>query len=465
VQRDSSSLQLPHLDSSPPKPFLSSSPSTPVKPVARKAVIEDSDDGANDSDDSLPDLLNRPAAIPAPTPARGAVEVTTPRAKRTALEFHSSPLTLQPRQQRHRFDMNALLSHAQRDDAANASALRVAAMLEEDDDTRKPKTKARNGASGGLLAENQTSTSLLDKIMDVLPDVDEDDPERRERFLRAVKRTEANATRKRWYFLGDRSKSPPVTRSVFPAKAATGAWKFLTSPETRKVDLQRGLATTIMQRGYILPEEILSWVLDELCVEQDLGLSQAYQAILKGSFDADGFRNEHGGRDRRLLDEEWLRRLFSQIGASDHGLDLSQRVAETEDENAPYSNETDWHALKMVLILLASSGRWMQLESLIYATRMLLRMSLDPLIQRNVDIFRLYVDAIGSLLGAVAPRDWDQFVSGSFFTSFCLRTLTECSAKKLPQRCIGPLPMQLSGGMLWPASRAATPAHKTFGVD
>jgi hypothetical protein len=405
---DSVSPLLSQPPSSPSSSRLpSSAPVTPSEPTATKVVIEDTDEDGDDSDDSLPDLMSRPAAVPAPA-ANGARGLATPRAKRTAMEFHSSPLTLQPKKVRHRFDMNALLSHVQKDEAAKASAMRVAALLEEDN-----KGRAELGEPGvvtGLDDDADTPPALLDTIMEVLPEGKGEDGDRRDRLLRAVQRTEAATTRKRWHFFdasGTGTGVHSVERTPFPVKAATGPWKFLARTETRKADMLRGVASAVFHRGHQLPDEIFSWLLDEVCVESDPLLSEEYQNLLGAARD-DSLAFE---QVRRLLDQQRLRQLFRLAGASTNGLEMSERVQGSRDAQAPHSDGKHWHALRMLLRILATSGRCMARDSLVYATSMLLRMSLDTFIHRNVDIYLDHADAIASLLGAVAPRDWDTFVS------------------------------------------------------
>jgi hypothetical protein len=384
----------------------SSTPLTPAQPAPRKVVIEDSDDGSNDSDDSLPDLLSRSAAVPAPAPSRPVVDITTPRAKRTALEFHSSPLTLQPRQQRHKFDMDALLSHVQRDEAANASAVRVAAVLEEEI-SRKQTVKARSELAGQSSRE-QTSAELLGDIMEAMPDMD---GENGQRLLRAVKRTEGLARRKQWYFFGDGLSTQQTKRKPFPTKVATGAWKFLFHPETRRSEMQRGMVSAVMQRGHILPDEIFSWILDEICIERNTGLSHAYQSLIRSGKDANQLDKEPSEQLRHLLDEPRLQLWFQQAGVADQALLVSDKVYDVGEHDKALRDHADWHSLRMMLTALASVSRWMALRPVIYTMNMLLRMSLDPVLHRNLDIFHLYTDAVGSLLEAIEPRDWDIFVS------------------------------------------------------
>src|SRR5690606_12600295 len=93
----------PSLRSPSPLPALSSSSSPEPPPTVRdrNAVIPGSDDEDDDDfssdDDVFPALFSKPSAstLPLQTPSKDRGRISaTPQAKRRALEFHSSPLTI-----------------------------------------------------------------------------------------------------------------------------------------------------------------------------------------------------------------------------------------------------------------------------------------------------------------------------------------------------------------------------------
>lgn len=382
----SPSSQLPLFSS-----YSESSPPPLRKPLGRDAVIGASDDEEDDSDSELPLLsaIFAPAkrTSPTPMPSRQADNpCVTPKAKRTALEFHSTPLTI-----RHRFDMNALLSHVRKDDAADANTTMFNEMLAEE----------KTPSKGVNKTDMYPSTRLQDDLLKALPDKDSDDNDiDHDRIIRAVKRTEATASRKRWYFFERENDSVQVTRNPFPAQAATGVWKFLARPDTSQTDLGRGLASTILGKGHDLPDEIFLWVLDEVCLMQPRRLSEEYIRLLSLC----------RGQVHRYLDEDRVHRLFQYLGATAEANDPSSKLVGVPELDDPYPGPNDWRCLCTVLRLLSWVASELSITSVACVVRILLRLGIDPLVHENIDVCGEYTDAMESLVSTVPPNDWDNFV-------------------------------------------------------
>ncbi len=386
---------LPSLPSpSPPPPLFSSSPPVPTSAVRdRNTVIRGSDDEDDDdddlsSDDEFPDLFSKPSGSAVPgQPARPEASLyATPKAKRRALEFHSSPLTINAR---HKFDLRTLLKHAEADKAIKESE---AALLAQGSQT------ARAGGTS-----DRAHASLHDTMLSVLSDPeDSQDEGRHGRLLRAVKRTEAAQARKEWYFF-DRLGQPPSTakppRPAFPTSEATGAWAFLAPKTHRSEVFEDGLPHTVQSRTQNLPDGIFQWVLSEVRHEQSRKLREEYIRLL-------GVCPLQIGR---LVDEQVVDGLFRDLGATDRALAAGPQPSGSSATGAPCP-EHDRPRLQTVLRILAGTAHALKLQTLTRTLGILLRLSVDNIVREDQAVATDYQDALLEVVRAVPPRFWDNFV-------------------------------------------------------
>ena len=414
--RSSRGSQTPELSAPRPAPSPDFDlPSSPVpapapaeKPVWDKTtVIKGSDDEDEDdlsSDDGLPNLFARPKRNAAPAAAAAAAPVpvpvppkesrnpcVTPRAKRIAVTFHSSPLSTIPKP---KFDMKALVKHAESYDAAEASAQRVSHLL-MDNSPNSPNAEVSTAKPRGNLYET---------IMDVLSDAENEDTAiEKHKLLRAVRRTEVSFDRKLWLFfertLDDSCFASPA-RSRFPSTAALGAWKFLANPKARNHFFTDGLAHAVQVRREDLPDEIYLWILDEITVETPEPLRQEYLRLLAICPD----------QTRRLLTEERLPYLFSRVGASETALEPTPEISGSVRSDEPYPGRR-WSPLQSLLSLIAQTSHQMALKAVTRAFSILLRLGIDTLVLENINIRKFYSDAVQRLSSAIPQDLWDQFVS------------------------------------------------------
>lgn len=396
------SVSAPAPPSSPPP--LPSSPlqeQDEKRPRGIDAVIKGSDDEDDDSlssDDDLPNLFAKPRTDAVPVRAnRESNPCVTPKAKRTAISFHSSPLAFMPK---HKFDMKALLNHAKTHDAAEASAQRMSNILSE-----------RDAAAESAPAAKPAAT-LYETMMDVLSDAEgEDNEAERDKLLRAVKRTEASVDRKHWrFFEQELSDSCVPARAPFPKDAARGGWRFLADPKTRPHVFGDGLTYTIQTRRRDLPDEIVLWVLDEISYEKSESLRQEYCRLL-------GVCTQ---QVYKFFDEDRLDRLFRDLGAREEALDSAAKISGVIEQNPPYS-ERNWSMLQSVLILLSRTSNAMTVTSLTHAVSILIRLGIDTVVTENIAIRKDFSEAIEKLVLAVPIKSWDKFVSAA-----CPDSHSEC---------------------------------------
>lgn len=354
--------------------------------VIRGSDDEDDDDFSSD-DDEFPDLFSRPSSSTLPAqPARKDINIlATPKAKRRAVEFHSSPLTINTR---HKFDIKALLKHAEVDNAIEEGKQRTAALLAQGSPAAR-----RGGSADGAHA------SLHDTMLGVLPDLEDgQDTGGHQRLLRAVKRTEATMGREEWYFFDGQSQ-PQSTRPTFPTAEATGVWAFLAPEEHRSEAFEDGLPYNIQCRMQNLPDRIFEWVLSEVRHANSRRLRDEYLRLLSVCPDQVG----------RLLDEEAVLGLFRDLGASDRALAAGPQSNGSSGKGAPFP-EHDWLRLQTVLCILTGTAHALKMQTLTRTLAILLRLGIDNIIREDQAVATDYQDALLQIVSAVPSGSWNNFV-------------------------------------------------------
>ncbi|PHH88847.1 hypothetical protein CDD83_6973 [Cordyceps sp. RAO-2017] len=366
---------------SPPPPSSSplGSASTPAKVVATEIAASDDDESdGGSSDASLEDLsvlLGRHKPVttaPAQqqTPQRNPY--ATPRAKRTAVAFHSSPLTYLPK---HKFDFKALAQDARLDDATVASSIRA---------------KEAAAAATEWSADNAASDDAFIEI------VKERGGQDAQKVLRAVQRSGPTQSQPRYCFFDPDYTTPPA-RPV-PKVDKNGPWRLLTqgSLTVREQHLASGLPQTIVHKTKSLPDALLDWILDELSIQQSAIMRQEFCNIVADCPE----------QVERLVTPRRLQELFIRLGAHEHigRQDAGPSVSNLAHE--PYQDR-DWSCLQSFLWLLGTISRHLSVPAAQYATQTLLWMSMDRLLICNPDILMEFERAIQCLVEAIPGPSWD----------------------------------------------------------
>lgn len=373
----------------------SSLPSTPARPSRRPRASEiaDSDsEGSPSSDDSLDALdalLNiRPGKdAPVPPPRAGPGNAETPRAKRTALNgFHSSPLAIIPKRNKHMFDFDALTNDARLDEEFHQSSIRAQKLAEELAKARPAKTAPTN---------SQDDDDEEEALMDLVAARAGDDAQK---VLRAVKT--ANPGNSQWrYCFFDRQPRPSETSSM--PLDINGPWRILTQGDiaVREQHLVSGLPYTLLRKVGQLDDGLFIWMLEEICVQRSPIIRLEYSNLVQ----------ESPVQIERLVDAGMLDRLFLRLGASDDLLSRDAHLPIHRLDEDPYENR-DWSNLRTFLSLLAKMAPFIPVPGVSHAVRILLRLSLDNAVARHVDILPGLEQAIASLLECIPSPSWDLFV-------------------------------------------------------
>ncbi|KAL2016299.1 hypothetical protein VTK56DRAFT_3898 [Thermocarpiscus australiensis] len=394
---------------SPLPALLSSSPPAPTSTIRdRNAVIRSSDDEDDEDfsdDDEFPSLFPNTSGstLPAQAARKEANFYATPKAKRRALEFHSSPLTINTK---HKFDIKALLKHAEADSAIEQSEQRMMVAL------------LAQGSPTARGDGNQTGVpqSLHDAMLGVLSDAEgSQDEANRGRLLRAVKRTEATVQRKEWYFLDQQRQANSTSvevRQAFPKDEARGVWAFLGPDRHRREIFEDGLPFHVQCKMRNLPDEIFAWVLNETLHERSRRLQDEYLRLLGACSDQAG----------RLMDEDVIVQLFRDIGASERAVSPTSEPAGSQSGGSAQQcgsyPEHDRIRLRTVLRILTETAHALNTESLARSMAILLRLGIDNVVREDQAVEADFQDALLQIVLAVPWKAWNTFcgsVSDSLF--------------------------------------------------
>jgi hypothetical protein len=388
----------PRLVSSPQKenvPFPSVSSNT-----SSDRVIQNSDDEDEDSDSSLEDLSALLAAKSSEVRAKQAMNGITPstpvasRYPTKPVNFHVSPL---PVLSKYKFDLKSLVSRAEDHEATEASSKRVKAMMaskDEDEDMSDHAAELAKFPHGALLGSVVADREDLEA----------------HKVTRAIMRTEAAVTEKRWYFFDTQSNAPKPQRAPFPTNAVPENWKKeLVDPKTRYQTFISGYAEDMVMIGKKLPDELFLWLLDEACLEASDPLRRTYLGIIKVC-------NE---QIDRLLNPDLVKKLFQSLGGSPVGTEITQKVVPVSKLADPYANR-DWARLLSLINLFGQISKPLQQKARTSIICMLLRMSMDQVVFENIDFLDSVHFTISRLCRSTPDGEWETCVRFYFpFASMC----------------------------------------------
>ncbi|KAG5925869.1 hypothetical protein E4U53_003210 [Claviceps sorghi] len=389
----SAASQLPAISSSPslpspsPSPFPSASPSAlPSTPTRNpKTEIGASDDEGSDgghSDESLEDLscLLGHAKNSGPVHEKSPYHsFATPRAKRTAIEFHSSPLAIISK---HKFDLKALAQDARCDEATAESSLRVQQAISAAGQ-RKNDSLSSSSATGntiaGIVREKGGQEQDAQKV------------------LRAVQRSEQSQFQNRYLFFEQTYRPPPLPKA--PTLPKDSPWNLLTqgSATTREQHLTSGVPQTILRKMGGLPDSLFEWMLDSLCLQPFIVTRQEHCNMIATCPE----------QIDRLLTAERIRQLFVLLGARDLNRS-SPELSITKIDHEPYEDR-DWSCLRTFILLLGLVADQLSVQAAMYAAQTLIHLALDKFLICNIDVLSVFEHTMQKLTAAIPRPSWDTF--------------------------------------------------------
>ncbi|KAK8073760.1 hypothetical protein PG994_004659 [Apiospora phragmitis] len=365
-------------------PNAPSSPITPQPartkvPLSRDDVIRGSDDeDEDDSDDSLESLSE--IAARQRKPGHATLPSATTKAKRVASGNSRATPVVQTQPQKHKYDLKALLKHAREDDAADESVRRAGALLRLDDANKK-ETEVPKG-------DNESRPTNMREAAKELLHGDEEGS-KGDKLVRAINRTTGDASQPHYYFFELEAPSRDVRRTPFPTLAAKKQWSFLADTSTREETFVRGLPTALASKGKELPEELYQWILDEVCLEKNMQLRMQYCNLITLCRE----------NTRRLVDVKRLQQILESIGSRKFPNENSQWHSSPGLEQS--YRERNWSPVSTFLKLLERMAPNLAPETIIGAIQILIRMSLDPIVSRDIRIRIDHFSAIEALVSAL----------------------------------------------------------------
>lgn len=394
---------------------LPSSQKTPPRSRHDEIRGSDDDDEDNDSDgsiESLSAIFGAPKNPPSPR-NRDPGLTATPRAKRIASggSAHLSPLTLQQKQsQRHKYDLKALLRDSAQDKKAAASYKRAKDLFNqkedgiEDPDSASPENGSSDDEDDATRTTGDKLNGLKKKALGFL---DNNEGGKGDRLARAIDRSKTKSSQKRCYFFGP--SSPQLyslqKRPNFPYDKATGRWEFMADPSSRDQAIIHGLAHTTLTKGRELPDEIFVWILEEVCLERNAQLRLKYCSLI----------SRCPSKTTRLVNEARLCAALRSIGgAVPSDRQRSGKFETSAELEEPYQGR-DWSGLVTFLHLVKAIAPNLTRASAVCAIKLLLRMSLDPIVKTIV--CAEHASALESLVSSVRKSEasWDNTVCRNAF--------------------------------------------------
>jgi hypothetical protein len=378
--------------SASPEPAASHDPVTAdsVIPIitSRKLVIDNSDEDSDDSDASIVDLseLLRPRGeVTTVSQSSNTRQSTPPRSRRS--KIYKSPHQLP----KYKFDLKSLANQAKKAEATEESARRLEALLgpkQEHDGT-----KSRIGAGG-----NAASTEVIESILDGREEGDA------QKVMQAVMRTEATTLEQHWYFFdtGEAVDSNTKPQS-FPKRTLprTGWQRDLVDPQTRQQIMVSGFGKDMVLLGEALPDELVLWILDEMCMISDSLLRSSYFDLIEALPE---------NQLSRLLQPQLIARLFSKLGGSAEAINV-ERVLTTRGEVGDSYHIRPWNSLHSVLRLLGRIADKLSLLTAKYSICLVTRLCCDGVVMSNINLLAAVQSSLVSLVSSIPEALWEQAVS------------------------------------------------------
>ncbi|KAH8662014.1 hypothetical protein BX600DRAFT_437444 [Xylariales sp. PMI_506] len=395
------------IPSSPVTPQRKSSKALSHRATEIKGSDEDDDDDSDSSLESLSALWGRKNQELSGGQDVSAVVMSSSKTKRFASSsgIGGSQTRIQSQQQKHRFDLKSLVSHARQDHATEQSAKRADELL------RPSSTSKGTGEVLDSTKVRETAKALLDQ---------DSEDSKGDKLVMAMDRTQANEASLWCYFFSPNSTCDSPTRRPFPTRAVRlKPWSILKSEKQREQMFIRGLPTVLAQKEGTLPDELYQWILDEICVEKKQQLRTQYINIATLCED----------NTRRQVDEKQLYHMLELMGGSEHEVS-GEKFTLSSGMKEPYLDR-DWVPLGYFLQLLGQMAPNLAIQSAISATKLLLRLSLDPVVTDNVRIRLEYSKAIQALVSALPSESQQWNYCCGEISQYIYRGVDQAS-----QRCI-----------------------------
>lgn len=365
-----------------------------------EVMIRNSDDESDSSLEDLDDLIARnPSKDSPPPPAcdlgdsfpnieagkhaedikKQRIGISAQDEKQASLHFSALPVIPRP----HKFSLELLAKEKKQHEAGKVSVAHALSLMESYDQRKA----SRNEKNRVLDHKDALEADLMNKLVK-----SEDDGDNVGRLQIAIRRTEALQYSQFWSFFEDHPGSPLKHRADFPTIEDQRLRQILDAPASRQQAFLSGYVGEYAHKAS-LPEELLLWIMDEVCFETRDDLRYSYADTLKHA----------AVQLSPLITLEHINTLFGKLDATATATDVGKPVVPRVvlSQNIGHVSRP---CLLSILDLLGGIARSLAVECRTHIFCLLCRLALDHSIVKNFHV----INAIGDLFSKLAdlyPED------------------------------------------------------------
>lgn len=370
--------------------------------VVRKGeiVITNSDD-ESDSASSLEDLNDllllegrgprgEPSQpdpqIPA-SPLNGKAEdgrrMSTRRRTRSDQTTVPPPSALPVQSRKYKFDLELLAKQRKREEASIGDVAEAKAMV----NSFEQQKASAGGNAGAASTKRPFDATFIDVVMKEHQDEDEIS-----RLKAAIRRTEALHHGKSWSFFEEQAESL-FKQSDFPTIEDDHLGRILRETSSRQQAFLNGYVGELAKKGN-LPEEVLLWILQAMCLESRDDLRYSYTITLTDA-------SQHLAS---ILSPQRIDILFRTMGATAAALKIEGPVTPRAALSQNFESASR-PALLSFLRLFKDSASELCTESRIHLICTLCRLVLDHSIVNSCHIMGAIEGAFESLIESIPEQN------------------------------------------------------------
>ncbi len=357
-------------------------------------MIRNSDD---ESDDSLEDLdklfgedrhtrkSSTPSDYKPPYPNEEVGMKTRGKAANAMRAAESTPtLSLEPR--KYKYSLEALGKQREQDEAARKDIARAQSLFES--------LEQRTAVAS--VKKRVFDTDFIDSVLK--EHGDEDDIGR---LRTAIHRTEALEQGKSWSFFDDGAEGPLFQLANFPTIKDKRLQRLFGQHLPRQQAFLGGYAGEYAMKAG-LPEEIMIWIMDAICLESRDDLRYSYISTL----------SDATIHFTPLLTPEYIDKLFRRLGATAAAVDIETIVEPRVilSQNVEINSRP---SLLSLLILLGSVAGELAANSRIHLLNTFCRLALDYSLVKDCHALSALEEAFASLVASIPEETLNREVYNS----------------------------------------------------
>ncbi|KAI5810831.1 hypothetical protein BZA77DRAFT_297507 [Pyronema omphalodes] len=392
LSQTSSLSSLSPCPSSESDSMLSSVPSAPAPAKSKLRVVPASD--GEESDDSLDD------PFPSLTQARsssfnsGSGKTTTAAPRKLSVPsrplkrgldddlFLTKPVKAKtPANSKYKFSVTDILEDKRNEVDMSAELERARRMVEESERSTLPSDGVQKFLEGNGTQE--IGASVGDEGVEGL--------------LKLIGKNGGRNMRTTWGFF---EKTSGRARRQFPVNAVKGeVWQAIRQEQSRRDMFLRATVRDFEMFGELLPQEVVMWMLDQVCFERNDDLALAYYYTLKARVK---IRPD-------ILSLAKIKELLENLGAKSDALELEKPMtANTLHDPLAKTRVIDFWNIQLLIRLFGYVTDGPDENRIKYMSILLLRIALDHNISQKGDVVKRIGISLSKILGRIPDNQWGQ---------------------------------------------------------